>query len=123
MMDVILAVVGFFEVGEVAIELGGAFDDGIRAIAQPLAILREQIALVEEVADARGVAEDVRAVAEDAVGLRRDDVMAMLPMTVGLKIPTGVVAVFCFRPPLKLCRALFIGFSYEHQILQLLSDV
>src|SRR5262245_37405077 len=116
-MDVVFAVVAFLDIGEVAIELGSALDDGIRAITEPLAIQSEKVSLVVEIADTGGVAEDVCAVAEDAVGLRRDEIVAMLPVAVGLKIPTRIMAILCFGPPLEFCGALCIGLSHEHQIL------
>ena len=114
-VDVVFAAGVFLEVGDVAIELRRTFDEGVGALAQPVGVHRELVALPGQGADAGADAQDVRAMAEDlraraAVACRAlaafagHDEMPALPMAIRLKIPPRVVAVLGFSKPLELRR-------------------
>src|SRR5690242_6211297 len=101
MMEVIFAVVFLLQIWKVPVELGRAFHDRVCSISQPIFVAGEQISLIKQIPDLCRVTENVRAVPEDAGILCWDDIMAVIPVAVTLKVPAGIVTVLRFRPPLE----------------------
>src|SRR5437016_2324578 len=76
-VNVIFAVVTFFEVGEVAVKFGHAFDDGIGAITQPAFVESVLVALPIQAGNARAGSENVGCVTERTGPFVRDYPLAV----------------------------------------------